>query len=101
MVRRIPVTTDDRAAIASKAEQVGMSTSGFVRACALGERIPAMVEGSFLNDREKAQLAALGSKINDIAKAMNSGREGLPHSLEATCDELEAMLDLLAEQTTP
>ena len=100
MVRRIPVTASDHAAIVSKAEQVGMTKSGFVRACALGERIPAMVESAALDADEKAQLHVLGTKINDIAKAMNSGRNGLPHPLEATCDELDALLDLLTERTT-
>lgn len=82
----------ERAELEAKAETAGKSLSDFTRCAALGRRITP-VATSRPDAVTMAELRAIGVNLNQIARALNAGREGLPASLVACCTKLEALFD--------
>ena len=95
--RRIPVTADERARIEAKAEAAGLPIATFMRAALMGERITQVQASSPLTSEQSERLRAIGRRINDAAKATNSGQD-LPLDFGATLREFETLLDVLAER---
>jgi hypothetical protein len=96
--RRIPVTADERDRIEAKAEAAGLPIATFMRAAVMDERITQVQASTPLTSEQSERLRAIGRRLNDAAKAANSGRD-LPDDFEATMQELETLLDVFAEQS--
>ena len=79
------------AAMQGKADAAGLPLAAFARAAVLSRKLPAA--GPAVDFETKHELRRIGVNLNQIAKAMNARREALPHSLEAVCGKLEAVLD--------
>lgn len=91
------MTVDQRDRIEAKAEAAGLPISTFMRAAIMGERITQVQASNPLAPDQSERLRLVGLRLNDAAKAANSGRD-LPPDFEATMQELETLLDVLAEK---
>ena len=92
----VRVSASEAAALQQKAEAAGMNVHAFTRAAALGRRLPAASAGA-TDFETRHELRRIGTNLNQIAKAMNAGRDSLPHSLELACTQLTALLDRMMD----
>ena len=68
------VTPEEYDTIRIKCKLAGMSVSDFLRSLALGKEISTQANPEELK-KIRAELGKIGSNINQIAKAVNSGEE--------------------------
>ena len=66
------ISAEDKEEIEAKARKTGLSTSEFIRRCALGRKLPCYSDTSLLKEYAM-QLGKIGSNLNQIAKYLNSG----------------------------
>lgn len=84
------ISAEDKELIEEKARKTGLSTSEFIRRCALGRKLPCYSDTSLLKEYAM-QLGKIGSNLNQIAKYLNSGGNYFSIYLELK----EAMKELL------
>ena len=89
----VAVSPAELAALQEKADRAGMNVTAFTRASALSRKLPAPSTASPVDFETRAELRRIGTNLNQIAKAMNAGRDGIPASLTATCQKLDALFD--------
>ena len=100
MVRATP---EEYAAIRERAANAGLTAGGFLRACALGDSGPRAkrrppVEIQQLG-KAVAELNKVGSNINQIAKALNSGHRVLLPEVRKAAEELSIALTAVIQAT--
>ena len=66
------ISAEDKEQIEEKARKTGLTTSEFIRRCALGRKLPCYGDTSLLKEYSM-QLGKIGSNLNQIAKHLNSG----------------------------
>ncbi len=66
------ISAEDKELIEEKARKTGLSTSEFIRRCALGRKLPCYGDTSLLKEYAM-QLGKIGSNLNQIAKYLNIG----------------------------
>lgn len=66
------ISAEDKEQIEEKARKTGLTTSEYIRRCALGRKLPCYGDTSLLKEYSM-QLGKIGSNINQIAKHLNSG----------------------------
>lgn len=94
---RVRLTIEERAAIDGKAAKVGLTTSDYVRRCALSRTLPAPSRATDFETRQ--ELRRIGVNLNQIAKAMNAQRQVAPSDLAVTLARLNTMLDAMMEES--
>lgn len=86
------ISAEDKELIEEKARKSGLSTSEFIRRCALGRKLPCYGDTSLLKEYSM-QLGKIGSNLNQIAKYLNSG--GLFFKVYLELEEtIKELLDL-------
>ena len=95
------ISAEDKELIEEKARKAGLSTSEFIRRCALGRKLPCYGDTSLLKEYAM-QLGKIGSNLNQIAKYLNSGgnyfsiyfdlKEAMKELLRAWYDDLKEKL---------
>jgi hypothetical protein len=98
---RAAVTDTEYTALVERARASGLSTGAYLRACALGDKGPRAlhrppVERELLA-RSIAELNKIGSNVNQIARALNSGNCVVPDEIEAAMLTLRRALEALLE----
>lgn len=83
------ISTDEKALIEEKARKTGLSTSEYIRRCALGRRLPYYGDTSLLQEYS-SQLGKIGSNLNQLARVVNQGMAPirLKEDISETCKEL-------------
>lgn len=66
------ISAEDKEQIEEKARKTGLSTSEYIRRCALGRKLPCYGDTSLLKEYS-IQLGKIGSNLNQIAKHLNGG----------------------------
>lgn len=66
------IFAEDKEQIEEKARKTGLTTSEYIRRCALGRKLPCYGDTSLLKEYSM-QLGRIGSNLNQIAKHLNSG----------------------------
>ena len=66
------ISAEDKEEIEAKARKTGLSTSEYIRRCALGRKLPCYGDTSLLKEYSM-QLGKIGSNLNQIAKHLNGG----------------------------
>lgn len=66
------ISAEDKELIEEKARKIGLTTSEYMRRCALGRKLPCYGDISLLREYSM-QLGKIGSNLNQIAKHLNSG----------------------------
>lgn len=84
------ISAEDKELIEEKARKTGLSTSEFIRRCALGRKLPCYGDTSLLKEYAM-QLGKIGSNLNQIAKYLNGEGDYFSIYFELT----EAMKELL------
>ena len=79
------ISAEDKELIEEKARKTGLSTSEFIRRCALGRKLPCYGDTSLLKEYAM-QLGKIGSNLNQIAKYLNIG--GIYFELKEAMKEL-------------
>ncbi len=97
-VARIRLDDAERAKLAERASASGLDVGAYLRACALGTagvraRRRARVDRELLA-RTNADLNRVGNNLNQIAHALNSGRDP-PQFVAEAMDELRGVLAAL------
>ena len=73
----VRMTPDESAAITERAQNAGLSTAAYLRACALGDSGPRAKRSPPINrallSEALADLNRVGNNLNQIAKQLNSG----------------------------
>ena len=83
------ISAEDKEEIEAKARKTGLSTSEYIRRCALGRKLPCYGDTSLLKEYSM-QLGKIGSNLNQIAKYVNQGfpPDSLRGEIRETCREL-------------
>ena len=83
------ISAEDKEQIEEKARKTGLTTSEYIRRCALGRKLPCYGDTSLLKEYSM-QLGKIGSNLNQIAKYVNQGfpPESLRGEIRETCREL-------------
>ena len=84
------ISAEDKELIEEKARKTGLSTSEYIRRCALGRKLPCYGDTSLLKEYAM-QLGKIGSNLNQIAKYLNGGGDYFSIYFELK----EAMKELL------
>lgn len=95
-VRLSPVEV---AHLQEKAAQAQTNVTAFVRAAALGKPVTVRQAASDFETRQ--ELRRIGVNLNQIAKALNARQQGLPASLVASCEKLDALFDRMLKHDSP
>lgn len=66
------ISAEDKELIEEKARKTGLTTSEYMRRCALGRKLPCYGDTSLLKEYS-TQLGRIGSNLNQIAKHLNGG----------------------------
>lgn len=66
------ISAEDKELIEEKARKTGLTTSEYMRRCALGRKLPCYGDISLLSEYSM-QLGKIGSNLNQIAKHLNGG----------------------------
>ena len=66
------ISAEDKEQIEEKARKTGLSTSEYIRRCALGRKLPCYGDTGLLKEYS-VQLGKIGSNLNQIAKHLNGG----------------------------
>ena len=99
----IRLTPEERAKVDAAAERAGLTTGSYARGVILGAPAPRQVRRPPIERRELARLLGqvghIGSNLNQIARAANSGDEidrmDLAHEIDALGPVREAILEAL------
>ena len=78
--------------ITEKAAKANTNVTAFVRAAALGKSV-TVTQSQAVDFETRQELRRIGNTLNQIAKHMNAGRDGMPASLERACTELNQLFD--------
>ena len=83
------ISVEDKELIEKKARKTGLTTSEYMRRCALGRKLPCYGDTSLLREYSM-QLGKIGSNLNQIAKYVNQGfpPDSLRGEIRETCREL-------------
>ena len=84
------ISIEEKEQIEEKARKTGLTTSEYIRRCALGRKLPCYGDTSLLKEYSM-QLGKTGSNLNQIAKHLNSGGS----YLSVYSDVKEAVNELL------
>ncbi len=89
---RARVTPDEYAAIEKRARAAGLSTAAYLRACALGDKGPRSQRRPPVEleqfGKAIAELNKIGSNVNQIAHAVNLGKDPDRILLKRMAEEL-------------
>lgn len=66
------ISVEDKELIEKKARKTGLTTSEYMRRCALGRKLPCYGDTTLL-EGYSMQLGKIGSNLNQIAKHLNGG----------------------------
>ena len=66
------ISVEDKELIEKKARKTGLTTSEYMRRCALGRKLPCYGDTGLLREYSM-QLGKIGSNLNQIAKHLNGG----------------------------
>jgi hypothetical protein len=66
------ISAEDKELIEEKARKTGITTSEYMRQCALGRKIPCYGDTDLLKEYSM-QLGKIGSNLNQIARHLNGG----------------------------
>ena len=66
------ISAEDKELIEEKARKTGLTTSEYMRRCALGRKLPCYGDTGLLREYSM-QLGKIGSNLNQIAKHLNGG----------------------------
>lgn len=66
------ISAEDKEQIEEKARKTGLTTSEYIRRCALGRKLPCYGDTSLLKEYSM-QLGKIDSNLNQIAKHLNNG----------------------------
>lgn len=80
------------AELRARAERSGTTITAFVRASALGKPMRPAPSGS-ADFATRQELRRVGVNLNQIAKALNSGKGVSPVVLETVCRKLDTLFD--------
>ena len=98
---KVAVTEPERRTIEERAARAGLSLSGFGRACLLGEAGPRAKRAPPVNRQllsaATAELNKVGSNINQIARALNSGQAVSSQAIQKATEELSITLQAILE----
>lgn len=86
------ISAEDKELIEEKARKTGLSTSEFIRRCALGRKLPCYGDTSLLKEYAM-QLGKIGSNLNQIAKYLNGGGDYFSIYFELK-EAIKELLDL-------
>jgi len=84
----------------AKAEAAQTNVTAFVRAAAMGKSVTVRNQSS-TDFETRQELRRIGVNLNQIAKALNARQQGLPASLVATCEKLDALFDRMLAHDRP
>lgn len=76
----------------AKAETVKTNVTAFIRASALDQPI-TVVQSTAPDFITRNELRAIGTNLNQIAKALNARQQALPASLVSVCEKLDRLFD--------
>jgi hypothetical protein len=97
----VALTVEERTAAEAKAARAGLSLSGYARACLLGDSGPRAVRRPPLEiqlfGKAIAELNKIGSNINQVAHAANTGRILDTVMLSRMTAELSEAVNVLLE----
>lgn len=86
------ICAEDKELIEEKARKTGLSTSEYMRRCALGRKLPCYGDTSLLKEYSM-QLGKIGSNLNQIAKHLNGGGDFYSSYFEVK-EAIREVLDL-------
>lgn len=86
------ISAEDKAQIEEKARKTGLTTSEYMRRCALGRKLPCYGDTTLLEEYSM-QLGKIGSNLNQIAKYLNGGGGFYSVSYEVK-EAIRELLDL-------
>lgn len=89
---RVSLSPAEITAIADKATKAQTNVTAFVRAAALGKSV-TVTQSEGLDFETRQELRRIGTNLNQIAKALNAGRQELPASLDLACTQLNQLFD--------
>lgn len=89
----------ERAKIEVKADQADLVMSEYLRTIALKPRV-TIKQTRDLDFATREELRRVGVNLNQIAKAMNAGQQGLPVSLVKSTEKLEAIFEVIFANLT-
>lgn len=94
-------TPEEHAALVEKAEAMGLSIGGYLRACGLKKVTPGTQRrvpvDRVILERAITQLRRVGNNINQIARAANMNEPTDSAQLNQALDEFTAVLNFLRE----
>jgi len=83
----------EMARLKEKAATANTNVTAFIRASALDQPI-TVVQSTAPDFLTRNELRAIGTNLNQIAKALNAKQEALPASLVKVCDKLDRLFDM-------
>lgn len=92
--RMVRLSHADNARITERAAAAGLSVSAYLRQMALSGSV-TVAPPSPLDFETRQELRRIGVNLNQIAKAMNAGRQVPPAALAAATAKLDAIFDVL------
>ena len=97
----VRMTPEESAAILERAQNAGLSTAAYLRACALGDSGPRAKRAPPINrallGEALASLNRVGNNLNQIAKHLNSGGHPDSAAMTAARAELVALVAVILE----
>jgi len=89
---RVSLSPVEITQITDKAARANTNVTAFVRAAALGKSV-SVTQSQAVDFETRQELRRIGQNLNQIAKALNAGRNELPASLELACTQLNHLFD--------
>lgn len=93
---RVRCTSDELAAVQSRAAAAGLTESAYLRQIATTGRV--VVRKARADAALTAQLQRIGTNLNQMARAVHLAGGMVPPDLSATLAALQALLDDLTEE---
>lgn len=89
---RVSLSPAEITMITDKAAKAHTNVTAFVRAAALAKPV-TVTQSQAVDFETRQELRRIGVNLNQIAKALNAGRQDLPASLELACSQLNQLFD--------
>lgn len=89
---KITVTPIEKAQLCDKADRANVSLTEFTRASALNKSVTVQ-QTTAPDFATRHELRNIGNNLNQIARALNSGRNYAPDELTALCGKLDLLFD--------